>query len=70
MDIRMTNQNTKKTTKTKPVKALHVETEKSKGRSTMETLMKCYGRSFEKQGTSPTAYVFVFVKTWTTLPTN
>ena len=62
MDIRMTNQNTKKTTKTKPVKALHVETEKSKGRSTMETLMKCYGRSFEKTRNFPNGIRLRFCK--------
>ena len=31
MDIRMSNQGKKQPTKTKPVKAIHVETEKSEG---------------------------------------
>ena len=62
MDIRMTNQGMKKTTKTKPIKALHVETEKSKGRSTMETLMKCYGRSFETTKNFPNGIRLRFCK--------
>jgi hypothetical protein len=62
MDIRMLNQNTKKTNKTKPVKALHVETEKSKARSTMETLMKCYGRSFKTTKNFPNGIRLRFCK--------
>ena len=62
MDIRMNNTAKKQPTKTKPVKALHVETEKSKGRSTMETLMKCYGRSFKTTRNFPNGIRLRFCK--------
>ena len=62
MDIRMNNQVKKQSTKTKPVKALHVETEKSKGRSIMETLMKCYGRSFQTTRNFPNGIRLRFCK--------
>lgn len=62
MDIRMTTQGQKQTTKSKPIKALHVETEKSKGRSIMEKLMKCYGRSFETTRNFPNGIRLRFCK--------
>jgi hypothetical protein len=61
MDIRMSTQG-KKSNKAKPVKAIHVETEKSKGRSTMETLMKCYGRSFDTTRNFPNGIRLRFCK--------
>jgi hypothetical protein len=62
MDVRMNNQTAKKATKSKPVKALHVETEKSKGRSIMEKLMTCYGRSFESTKNFPNGIRLRFCK--------
>jgi hypothetical protein len=61
MDIRMSTQG-KKSNKAKPVKAIHVETEKSKGRSIMETLMKCYGRSFATTRNFPNGIRLRFCK--------
>ena len=52
----------KKTSKTKPVKAIHVEAEKSKGRSIMEVLMKCYGRSFDTTRNFPNGIRLRFCK--------
>ena len=54
MDIRMNTQKGKKPdSKTKPVKAIHVETDKTKGRSIMEKLMRNYGRSFDSTSNFP-----------------
>ena len=62
MDIRMSHQGKKQPTKTKPVKAIHIETEKAKGRSVMETLMKCYGLSFESTRNFPNGIRLRFCK--------
>ena len=62
MDIRMSTQGKKQSNKTKPIKAIHVETEKSKSRSTMEALMKCYGRSFESTRNFPNGIRLRFCK--------
>ena len=62
MDIRMNTQGKRPDSKTKPVKAIHVETEKSKGRSIMETLMKNYGRSFDKTRNFPNGIRLRFCK--------
>jgi hypothetical protein len=61
MDIRMSKQG-KSSTNNNPVKALHVETEKAKGRSIMEILMKCYGRSFEDTKNFPNGIRLRFCK--------
>ena len=62
MDIRMNTQGKKTNSKTKPVKAIHVETEKAKGRSIMETLMRNYGRSFESTRNFPNGIRLRFCK--------
>ena len=61
MDIRMSTQG-KQNQKVKPVKALHVETDKTKGRSIMEILMRCYGRSFETTRNFPNGIRLRFCK--------
>ena len=52
----------KQANKIKPIKAIHVETEKSKGQSIMEVIMKCYGRSFETTRNFPNGMCLYFCK--------
>jgi hypothetical protein len=62
MDIRMSTIGKKQSNKSKPVKAIHVETEKSKSRSIMEILMKCYGRNFDTTRNFPNGIRLRFCK--------
>lgn len=63
MDIRASNQRGPKVkSKTKAIKALHVEVEKDKSRKSMELLMKHYGRSFESTRNFPLGIRLRFCK--------
>ena len=63
MDIRATHQKGNKIkSKSKPIKALHVEVEKGKSRLVMEQLMKRYGRSFESTRNFPLGIRLRFCK--------
>jgi hypothetical protein len=61
MDIRLSNKGTK--SKARPVKAIHVEVEKSKSRKITEALMRIYGRSFESINNFPLGIRLRFCKT-------
>ena len=63
MDVRVSQQKGKKIkSKTKPIKALHVEVEKDKSRKIMEQLMKNYGRSFSTTRNFPLGIRLRFCK--------
>ena len=62
MDIRMSTQGKKPATKSKPVKAIHVETEKARGRAIMEKLMRHYGRTFDPNTKFPNGIRLRFCK--------
>jgi hypothetical protein len=60
MDIRMSNKGGKG--KAKPVRAIHVEVEKTQSRRVTESLMKFYGRKFEESNDFPLGIRLRFCK--------